>query len=82
MHPVDIRRLTLKLLYLAKKKSWQEENLKETVRKPGDPLHDDQDFMELIRLIKGSSAYSNVCQDKSQTTSLLVRVQRTLVGNR
>ena len=37
--------------------------------------------MELIRLIKGSRAHSKVCQDNSQTTSLLVRVQRTLVGN-
>ena len=37
--------------------------------------------MELIRLIKRNSTYSKVCQDKSQTTSLLVRVQITLVGN-
>ena len=29
-----------------------------------------------------SSAYSNFCQDKSQTTSLQVRGQRPLVGNR
>ena len=57
MHPVDIRRLTLKQLYLAKNKSWcllQEETLRERVRKPDDPLYDDRDFMELIRLIKGS----------------------------
>ena len=81
---VDIRRLTLKQLHLAKNKSWcflKEEHLRERVRKPDDPLYDDQDFMELIRLIKGSSTYSKVCQDKSQTTKLLVRAQRTLVGN-
>ena len=54
---VDIRRLTLKQLYLARNKSWcllQEENLRERVRKPDDSLFDDRDFMELIRLIKGS----------------------------
>ena len=65
--------LTLKQLYLAKNKSWcllQEENSRERVRKPDDPLYDDQDFIELIRLIKGSNAYSKVCQDKSRTTSL------------
>ena len=81
---VDIRRLSLKQLYLAEDKSWcllREETSRDRVRKPDDPLHDDQDFMELIRLIKGSSAYANVSQDKSQTTSLLVRVQRTHVGN-
>ena len=51
---VDIGRLTL-----AKNKSWcllQEENSRERVRKPGDPLCADQDFMELIQLIKESSA--------------------------
>ena len=53
----------------------------ERVRTPDDPPYDDQDFMELIRLIKGNSTYSKVCQDKSQATSLLFRVQRTLVGN-
>ena len=80
----DIRRLKLKELYLAKNKSWsllQEENSRKRVRKPDDPLHDDQDFVELIRLIKESCAYSKVCQDKIQTTSLQVRVQRTLVKN-
>ena len=58
---VDIRRLTLKQLYLMKNKSMcllQEENSRERVKKPDDPLYDDQDFMELIRLIKGSSVYS------------------------
>ena len=57
---IDIRRLTLKQLYLVKNKSWcllQEENSRERVRKPDDPLCDDQDFMELIRLTKGSNAY-------------------------
>ena len=39
-------------------------NSRESVRKRDDPLYDDQDFMELIRLIKGSSTYSKVCQDK------------------
>ena len=51
MHPVDIRRLRLKQLYLAKNKSWcllQEEHLRERDRKPDDPLYDDHDFMELI----------------------------------
>ena len=40
---VDILRLILKQLYLAKNKSWcllQEENSKERVRKPDDPLYD------------------------------------------
>ena len=82
---VDIRRLTLQHLYiLSQNKSWcllQEENSRERVRKPDDPLYDDRGFMELIRLIKRNSTYSKVCQDKSQTTSLLVRVQITLVGN-
>ena len=80
---VAIRRLTLKQFYLGKNKSWcllQEENLIERDRDPDDYLYDDQDFMELIPLIKERSAYSKVFQDKSQTTSLLVRVQRTLVG--
>ena len=57
---VDIRSLTLKQIFLAKNKSWcllQEENSKEGVRKSDDPLYDDQDFMELIQLIKGSGAY-------------------------
>ena len=56
---VHIRRLTLKQLYLAENKSWrplQEGNSRERVRKPDDPLCDDQEFMELIQLIKGSSA--------------------------
>ena len=36
----------------------QEENSGERVRKPDDPVYHDQEFMELIRLIMGSSAYS------------------------
>ena len=82
---VDIQRLTLKQLYLAKNKSkclLQEENSRERVRKSDDPVYDDQDFVEPIRLINASSAYAKVCQDKSQTISLLDRVQRTLVRNR
>ena len=48
--------LTLKQVFLVKNKSWclfQEESSREKVRKPDDPFYDDQDFMELIRLIKG-----------------------------
>ena len=59
-----IQRLTLNQLCLVKKKSWQEENSREKVRMPNDPLYDDQGFMELIRLIKGSSACSKFVKIK------------------
>ena len=48
---IDIRRLSLQQLYLAKNLSWclmMEENSKAKQKKPRQPLYDNEEFTELL----------------------------------
>ena len=79
---IDIRRLSLQQLYLAKNLSWcltMEENSKVKREKPRQPLYDEEEFTELLEMVRGSRAYSKVRHDKHLTTGLMLRLQRTLV---
>ena len=57
-----------------------EENSKATRKKPRQLLYDEQEFTELLEMVRGSRAYSNVCHDKHLTIGLMLRLQRTLVN--
>ena len=80
---IGIRRLSLKQLYLAKKLSWClmiEENSKAKRKKPRQPLYDEEEFTELLEMVRESRAYSKECHDKHLATGLMLRLQRTLVN--
>ena len=79
---IDIRRLSLQQLYLAKNLSWclmMEDNSKAKRKKPRRPLYDKEEFTELLEMVRGSRAYSKVRHDKHLTTGLMLRLQRALV---
>ena len=80
---VDIHRLLLQQLYLAKNLSWcllMEENSKAKRKKTRQSLYDEEEFTELLEMVRGSRAYSKVRHDKHLTTGLMLQVQRTLVN--
>ena len=80
---IDIRRLSLQQLYLAKNFSlclMMEENSKAKRKKSRQPLYDEEEFTELLEMVRGSRAYSKVRYDKHLTTGLMLRLQRTLVN--
>ena len=71
---IDICRLSLQQLYLAKNLSWclmTEENFKAKRKKPRQPLYDEE-FTELLEMVRGNRAYSKVCHDKHLTTGLML----------
>ena len=80
---IDIRHLSLQQLYLAKNLSWclmMEENSKAKRKKPRQPLYDEEEFTELLEMVRRNRAYSKVRHDKHLTTGLMLRLQRTLVN--
>ena len=80
---IDIHRLSLQQLYLAKNLSWclmMEENSKAKQKKPRQPLYDEEEFTELLEMVRGSRAYSKVRHDNHLTTGLMLRLQRILVN--
>ena len=80
---IDISRLLLQQLYLAKNLSWSlmmEENCEAKRKKPRQPLYDDKEFTELLEIVRGFRAYSKVRHDKHLTAGLMPRLQRTLVN--
>ena len=57
---IDICRLSLQHLYLAKNLSlckMMEENSKAKRKKPRQPLYDEEEFTELLEMLRGSRAY-------------------------
>ena len=75
---IDIRRLSLQQLYLAKNLSWclmMEENSKAKRKKPRQSLYDDEEFTELLEMVTGSRAYSKVRHYKHLTTGLMLQLQ-------
>ena len=80
---IDIHHLSFRKLYLAKNLSWclmMEENAKAKRKKPRQPLYDEEEFTELLEMVRGSRVYSKVRHDKHLTTRLMLRLQRTLVN--
>ena len=78
---IEIRLLWLQQLYLPKNLSWclmMEENSKAKRKNPRQPLYDDEEFTELLEMVKRSRAYSKVRHDKHLTTGLMLRLQRSL----
>ena len=72
---IDIRRLSLQQLYLAKNLSgcvMMEENSKAKRKKPRQPLYDEEEFTELLEMVRGSRAYSKVRHHKHLTTGLML----------
>ena len=55
------------------------ENFKAEREKPRQPLHDDEEFMELLEMVKVSRACSKGWHDKHLTTGLMLRIQTSLV---
>ena len=80
---ISIRRLLLQQLYLAKNLSWcllMEENSKAKRKNLRQSLYDEEEFTELLEMVRGSRAYSKVRHDKDLTTGLMLRLQKTLVN--
>ena len=80
---IYIHRLSLQQLYLAKNPSWclmMEENSKAKRKKPRQPLYDEEEFTDLLEMVRGSRAYSKVRHDKHLSAGLMLRLQRTLVN--
>ena len=80
---INICCLSLQQLYLAKNFSWclmRKENSKAKRKKPRQPLYDEEEFIELLQMVRGSRAYSKVRHDRHLTTVLMLRLQRTLVN--
>ena len=73
---IDIRRLSLQQLYLAKNLSWCL-MIKENSKAKGEKS---EEFMEWLEMVRGSRAYSKVPHDKHLTTGLMLPLQGILVN--
>ena len=74
---INIHLLSRQQLYLAKNLSWclmMEENSKAKRKKPRQPLYDEEEFTELLEMVRGIRAYSKVHHDKHITTGLILRL--------
>ena len=85
---LDIRRLSLKDLYLAKNIHWclaRQELARERFRRPADlglQIYRDEDFDDLLELVRNSAAYQAVREDDGEVTRLILRLQRQLLDFR
>ena len=85
---LDIRRFSLKDLYLAKNSHWflaRQELARERLRRPADlgaHIYRDEDFDDLLGLVRNSAAYQAVREDDGEVTRLVMRLQRQLLNFR
>ena len=79
---IDIRRLSLHQLYLAKDMSWclmYQEQLKGRKNKPRQLDYDEQSFEDLVKCVQGHEAFLAVSDDPKRTTALMTRLQKVVL---
>ena len=79
---INIRRLSMRQLYLAKDVDWCHryvEDHRVKGSKPDEPVYEEQDFIALENLVRGSAAYQAVQDQPRLVTALLRRLQSNLV---
>ena len=79
---LDIRRLSLKELYLAKNMHWclaRQELARERLRRPGElgvHRYRDDDFYNLLELVRSSACYQSVRGDGREVSKVVMRLHR------
>lgn len=79
---IDIRRLSLHQLYLAKDMSWclvYQEQLQGQRKKPKLLDYDEEAFDDLLKCVEGHAAYRAVSDDPKRATALISRLQKKLL---
>ena len=81
---VDIRSWNVHQLYMAKNSRWciaQDELNRQSGEKAKNILYEEQDFKDLVKLVKNSPAFQAVQHNSRKATGMIQRLQRCLVKN-
>ncbi len=79
---IDIRRLSLHQLYLAKDMSWclmYQEQLQKQKNKPSNLDYDEESFDDLVRCVQNHDAFLAVSDDPKRLVALMARLQKKVL---
>ena len=79
---IDIRRLSLHQLYLAKDLSWclmYQEQLRGRKNKPNKPDYDEASFNDLVNTVQKHDAFLSVSDDPKRIAALMTRLQKKIL---